>query len=110
MLKTMRVTTLLAALAAVGTLGACAAATGQQSAGSYADDTWISSKVKAGLVEDQALEGFRVGVETMEGVVQLSGFVDTPAAKSRAEQVARSVDGVKSVRNDIVVRPQSGRS
>jgi osmotically-inducible protein OsmY len=99
-----RLRSILAAFALTSAAAACAAITGQETAGEYLDDTTISAKVQAGIVEDQSLKGFRIGVETMQNVVQLSGFVDTPDAKQRAESIARRVDGVRGVRNDIVVR------
>jgi osmotically-inducible protein OsmY len=99
-----RLRTFAAALAVASASAGCAAITGQETAGEYVDDTTISARVQSGIVQDQALKGFRIGVETMQNVVQLSGFVDTPAAKERAERIARNVDGVRDVRNDIVVR------
>jgi hyperosmotically inducible periplasmic protein len=68
------------------------------------DDTVITSKVKAALAGDPRTRAHQVNVETREGVVQLSGFVDTSEAKSTAEELARSVDNVRSVDNELDVK------
>jgi len=68
------------------------------------DDSVITSKVKAAIVNEQALKGMQVNVKTYEGVVQLSGFVDNPQQARQAESVASKVDGVKEVRNDLLVK------
>ena len=73
-------------------------------AGEAMDDTAITAKIKAELVRDKELPASQIRVETMQNVVQLSGFVDSAAQKSKAAQVARSVQGVKDVKNDIIVR------
>lgn len=69
-----------------------------------ADDSWITTKVKSSLVDDLALKTFAINVETFDGVVQLSGFVDTAEQKQKAGEVARTIEGVKSVKNDIRVK------
>ena len=68
------------------------------------DDTAITSKVKTALAGDPRTKAHQVNVETREGAVQLSGFVDTSEAKSTAEQLARAVDNVKSVDNELDVK------
>lgn len=93
------------AICALGaTLAACAATTGQETAGQYIDDATISTKVRAAILGDPQTKLSQISVETLQGTVQLSGFVDTPVASTRAEQLAGEVKGVKSVKNDIVVR------
>ena len=67
--------------------------------GTVVDDSAITAKVKAALAGDSRTKAHQVNVETREGVVQLSGFVDTSEAKSTAEELARSVDNVRSVDN-----------
>lgn len=94
----------LVGLALATSLAACSAIQGRETAGQYVDDTTITTKVKAAILNDQGLKGMQINVETMEGVVQLSGFVDTPQQAAQAAADARSVTGVKSVRNSIVVR------
>jgi osmotically-inducible protein OsmY len=85
-------------------LAACSAIEGRETAGQYVDDTTITTKVKAAIVNDEGLKGMQINVETMDGVVQLSGFVDSSQQAAQAANDARSVTGVKSVRNSIVVR------
>jgi hyperosmotically inducible protein len=91
-------------------VAACAAVQGRESTGEYVDDATISTKVRAEIIRDPNLKMGQVGVETMQGVVQLTGFVDTPQAAAQAAQVARSVKGVKDVKNNIVVRPAGSTS
>lgn len=79
----------------------CASTTKQESTGEYVDDTVITTKVKAAILDEPTLKVFEINVETFKGVVQLSGFVSTPAAVNKASEVARVVKGVKSVKNDI---------
>ena len=88
-------------------VAACSAISGRETPGQYVDDTAISTKVKAQFVRDPVVSASQVNVETMQGVVQLSGFVDTPQAAERAAQLARNVEGVRSVKNDIIVRRAS---
>ena len=85
-------------------LAGCSAVEGRETAGQYVDDTTITTKVKAAIVNDEGLKGMQINVETMQGVVQLSGFVDNSQQAAQAASDARSVTGVKSVRNSIVVR------
>ncbi len=83
----------------------CAVMKGQESVGSYIDDKTITASVKAKLVADKNTSAMTVDVDTQEGAVILSGFSKSAEEKSQAEQLARSVKGVKSVRNLLVVRP-----
>lgn len=90
-------------------VAACTASTPtRESAGQYVDSAAITAKVEAALAKDPQASAMQVEVETFKDVVQLSGFVDTPAAKQRAGQIARNVEGVKDVRNDIAVKPKAG--
>jgi osmotically-inducible protein OsmY len=73
-------------------------------AGRVVDDSVITGKVKAALVADPTTKAHQISVETFKGVVQLSGFVDTREARSRAEQVAQGVEGVRDVKNDLELR------
>jgi len=79
----------------------CASTSKQSGVGEYVDDTVITTKVKAALVNDPTAKATEVNVETFKGVVQLSGFVSSQAAANRAVELARQVSGVKSVRNDM---------
>jgi hyperosmotically inducible protein len=73
-------------------------------AGEVIDDSVVTAKVKAALIADKNVKAHEVNVETREGVVQLSGFVDSTDAKSTAGEVARRVSGVKDVRNELQVK------
>src|ERR1041384_3887499 len=73
-------------------------------AGRVVDDSVITGKVKAALVADPTTKAHQITVETFKGTVQLSGFVDSSEARSRATQVAQEVEGVKHVKNDIELR------
>jgi hyperosmotically inducible periplasmic protein len=84
-------------------LGACTATRTQQSAGEVLDDSVLTAKVKAALIDDPVAKARDVNVETYRGVVQLGGFVDTAEQKARAGEVARGVSGVAEVRNDLRV-------
>lgn len=86
------------------TLAACAATPKQESTGEYFDDTTLTTKVKAALLNDPMVSGLAVNVETFKGVVQVSGFVKSAAERARAGELARGVAGVKQVRNDILIR------
>lgn len=67
-------------------------------------DSWITTKVKAKLLEEESLKSLKISVETHNGEVLLSGFVGDASLKTRAEQVVSAVEGVKSVKNAIVVK------
>ena len=78
--------------------------TDPRSAGGTVDDSAITAKVKAALAGDSRTKAHQVNVETRDGAVQLSGFVDSSEAKSTAEELARAVDNVKSVDNELDVK------
>jgi osmotically-inducible protein OsmY len=73
-------------------------------AGRVVDDSVITGKVKAALVADPTTKAHQISVETFKGEVQLSGFVDSNEARSRATQVAKQVEGVRSVKNELELR------
>lgn len=87
-------------------LAGCASGPQKEGAGEYIDDSVITAKVKAAIIQDQTLKATEVNVETFKGVVQLSGFVANSADIRKAVEVARGVRGVKSVRNDMLIKPQ----
>lgn len=99
-----RYTKILAVFMLVTSIAACSAISGRETVGEYVDDATISTKVRAQIFNNPNLKKFQVRVETFQGVVQLSGFVDSNASRNTAEDIARNVSGVKSVKNDIVVR------
>jgi osmotically-inducible protein OsmY len=88
----------------VAALVACASTSKQSSTGEYVDDSVITTKVKSLLAEDDFLKSFQISVETYKGTVQLSGFVNSQQAVDRANQIAHSVKGVKSVKNDLIIK------
>jgi osmotically-inducible protein OsmY len=95
---------LLAALMAAAVMTGCSSAPTQQSAGEAVDDGVVTAKVKAALVADPVTKAHQINVETFKGTVQLSGFVESDEARTRALQLARDVDGVKKVKDAMEVR------
>jgi hyperosmotically inducible protein len=95
---------LLVALFGTMTITACTSSRTTESTGEYVDDATITSKVKAALLGDSGLKSFDIGVETYKDVVQLSGFVNSDQVKSHAGDVAAGISGVRSVRNNLVVK------
>jgi len=85
-------------------MAGCASTRTQESTGQYVDDSSITAKVKADILGDPALKVFDIGVETFKGVVQLSGFVNSAEIRNRAAVVAGRVNGVKSVKNSLIVK------
>jgi osmotically-inducible protein OsmY len=97
---TRRFAYLMGILLVAMTLG-CASTAKQEGTGEYVDDTVITTKVKAAILNEPTLKSAEINVETFKGVVQLSGFVSSKAAETKAVEVARTVGGVKSVKNDM---------
>lgn len=94
----------LVALMLIATFVACASSPKQESTGEFVDDSVITTKVKSLLAGDDFLKSFEISVETRKGVVQLSGWVSSQDAVNKAGQIARSVGGVKSVKNSLNVK------
>jgi osmotically-inducible protein OsmY len=88
----------------IATFAACASTSKQESTGEYIDDSVITTKVKSLLAADDFIKSFQIGVETYKGTVQLSGFVGSEKALDKAGEIARSVKGVTSVKNDLLVK------
>jgi osmotically-inducible protein OsmY len=82
----------------------CASTAKQEGTGEYIDDSVITAKVKAEILKDDTLKSSEINVETFKGVVQLSGFVNSQSDINRAVEVAGSVKGVTSVKNDMRVK------
>jgi osmotically-inducible protein OsmY len=91
-------------LLVIAVIAGCAGSRTQESTGEYVDDSTITAKVKAAILGDPALKVLQINVETFKGVVQLSGFVNSPQMVSRAVEVASRVSGVKSVTNNLIVK------
>jgi hyperosmotically inducible protein len=104
----MKIRTVIAAAAVSLTLltvAGCAVSRGQQTAGAYVDDSAITATVKTRMLDNPDVAGTSITVETLNGTVMLSGFAKNQKEKATAESIARKVDGVKAVRNEITVRP-----
>jgi osmotically-inducible protein OsmY len=97
---TRKLTTFAGVLFVAVALG-CASTAKQESTGEYVDDTVITTKVKAAVLNEPTLKSAEINVETFKGVVQLSGFVSSQADINKAAGIARGVPGVKSVKNDM---------
>jgi len=94
----------LALLMMIATFAACTSTRTHESTGEYVDDSVITTKVKSLLAKDDFLKSFQISVETYKGIVQLSGFVNSRQAVDKAGQIARSVNGVQSVKNNLIVK------
>lgn len=93
----------LSAIALISVMG-CAATATRESTGEYVADSWITTKVKAALVEDPQVKATEVNVETYKGTVQLSGFVSSDTAMNQAVRVTRGIKGVTGIRNDMRIK------
>lgn len=93
---------LIAALVAVA--AGCAGTRTQESTGEYIDDTVLTARVKAALLNDPSVSGLAINVETFKGYVQLSGFAKNEAERKRAHDLAHAVKGVSIVQNDILIK------
>jgi osmotically-inducible protein OsmY len=97
------ISTIILAFMLATTLG-CASTSKQEGTGEYLDDSVITTKVKAAVFNEPSLKSSEINVETFKGVVQLSGFVNSQSDINKAVEVARSVKGVTSVKNDMRVK------
>jgi osmotically-inducible protein OsmY len=104
MLKTTRILTFLAGLVLVTAFTGCASSAKHESTGQYIDNSVITSKVKTAIFNEPTLKTLQITVESFKGEVQLSGFVDSEQSVKKAGDIARSVDGVVSVKNNLVVK------
>lgn len=100
-MKRIGITTALAVMLGLGQLAGCATSGNVGPVAQYVDDATITAGVKAAIVREPTLKVFEIDVETEQGVVQLSGFVSSADSVAAAASVARTVKGVKSVRNDL---------
>lgn len=104
-MRLQRYVTLCVAIIMALALG-CASTSTTEGTGEYVDDTAITAKVQAAILQEPSLTSAEINVETFKGIVQLSGFVGSRSEINTAVQVARSVKGVTSVRNDMRVKGQ----
>ena len=103
MITRLTIAAMLAATALVTATG-CAVERHQETVGAYVDDSAVTTKVKAKFAEDPTVSAMAIKVDTMKGVVQLSGFAKSNEERMMAERLARGTNGVQSVRNDIIVK------
>ena len=94
----------LVLLTLIATFAACAATRTHESTGEYIDDSIITTKVKSLLATDDFLKSFQINVETYKGTVQLSGFANSQKAVDKAGEIVMSVNGVKSIKNNLIVK------
>jgi hypothetical protein len=104
MAKLQRVLKFLICIGLIATFLGCAATPKSASTGQFVDDSVITTKVKAAILEEPSLKSLQISVETFKGVVQLSGFVDSAQSVKKAGEVAGKVAGVVSVKNDLTVK------
>jgi len=104
MLKINRLVKVLACCALLVSAVGCAATTKHESTGQYVDDSVITTKVKSAIFNEADLKTYQINVKTYQGVVQLSGFVDSQRSVNRAGEVARQVKDVTSVENSLLVK------
>jgi len=102
--RLQRIVNLLVCVGLIAAFLGCSTTQAHQSAGQYVDDSAITTKVKAAIVDDMSLKGFQINVKTYQGVVQLSGFVDSADKASKAGELARGVNGVADGKNDLIVK------
>jgi hyperosmotically inducible protein len=103
---TLRLSLSAAVVAAILiTVSGCAITRGQETVGAYVDDTAITTAVKSRYIESKDVDASSIGVETLNGTVMLTGFAKNATEKSSAETLALKVNGVKTVKNQIAVRP-----
>jgi len=104
MFKINRYTTILACLVLVAVFTGCASTSQQESTGQYLDNSVITTKVKTAIFNEPMLKSLQITVESFKGEVQLSGFVDSAQSVKKAGEIARGVEGVVSVKNNLVVK------
>jgi len=102
--KRHRVLSILICIGLIAVFVGCASTPKKEGTGEYVDDSAITTKVKAAIFNDPTLKVFQINVETFKGEVQLSGFVDSAKSASKAGEVVRGVGGVKSVKNNLIVK------
>ncbi|MBW4055168.1 MAG: BON domain-containing protein [Proteobacteria bacterium] len=102
--KLLRIVKLLICIGLITVFTGCATTQKKESTGQYVDDSVITTKVKSAIFDEPSLKVFQINVKTYKGVVQLSGFVDSQQSINKAGEVARSVNGVVSVENDLNVK------
>jgi osmotically-inducible protein OsmY len=88
----------------IATFAACTSTRTHESAGEYVDDSVITTKIKSLLAADDFLKSFQISIVSYQGTVQLSGFVNSQEASDKAVEITRGVKGVKSIKNNLIVK------
>jgi len=104
MYSKMRSINLIMCLVLAVALAACAGDSTSRSTGQVIDDNAIAAKVKTALIADPDVKGMQINVDVSKGVVLLNGFADNAANAQKAVRIARNVEGVKEVRNNLAVK------
>ncbi len=104
-MNTRNTFTTAAAVLILITASGCAVTRGQETVGAYVDDAAITTAVKARFIDNKDVDALSIKVETLNGTVMLSGFAKSATEKNAAEVVARKVNGVRAVKNEIAIRP-----
>src|SRR5665648_446648 len=99
MMKRHRTLSFLICIGLIAAFLGCASTPTREGTGEYVEDSAITTKVKAAIMNEPTLKVFQINVETFKGAVQLSGFVDSAKSVNKAGEVARGVTGVRSVKN-----------
>ncbi len=103
MIQRLAIAAMVASMTILTATG-CAVTRHQETVGAYVDDSAITTKVKAKFADDPTVSAMAIKVDTMKGVVQLSGFAKSADERMMAERLARGTNGVSDVRNDIIVK------
>lgn len=104
MKRTVKMLKLAVFIGLFAALSGCTATAMNESTGQYLDNTLITTKVKTAILKEESLKVLQINVETFKGVVQLSGFVNSAENSEKAETIARSIDNVVSVENNLIVK------
>ena len=104
MIRLHRSVKFLVSIGLITLLLGCAATQNRESTGEYVDDSVITTKVKTAIYNEPSLKVFEISVETFKGEVRLSGFVNSEQIVKKAGEVAGTVAGVRSVRNNLAVK------
>ena len=108
MLRRNTAALIVAAVIGTAAIAGCTSTPNRASTGQTIDDSVITAKVKAKLIEDPLTKAHEISVETFKGTVQFSGFVESAAERTRAAQIANQVDSVKDVKNSLALRKSTG--
>lgn len=104
MLHTKTKLIVLGTVLSIALISGCSSTHKSESTGQYIDSSVITAKVKAKLLSDDVVSGLPITVKTYKSTVQLSGFVNNPLQRAKAEQLARSVKGVEYVQDSLIIK------